>query len=37
MFDTLGFEVRNFSKAVSKTGSGEVWLTYIIDKMGSPV
>ena len=33
MFDTLGFEVRDFSKAVSKTGSGAVWLGYVLDKI----
>ncbi len=34
MFDTLGFEVRDFSKAVSKTGSGDVWMSYVLDKTG---
>jgi hypothetical protein len=33
MFDTLGFEVRDFSKAVSKTGSGDVWMSYVLDKI----
>jgi SAM-dependent methyltransferase len=32
MFDTLGFEVRDFSKAVSKTSSGDVWMSYVLDK-----
>jgi SAM-dependent methyltransferase len=34
MFDTLGFKVRNFSSAVSKTGSGDLWLSYVLDKKG---
>jgi SAM-dependent methyltransferase len=34
MFDTLNFEVRDFSKAVSKTGSGAVWMSYVLDKQG---
>ena len=33
MFDTLGFEVSDFSKAVSKTGSGAVWMSYVLDKI----
>jgi hypothetical protein len=33
MFDTLGFAVRDFSKAVSKTGSGDVWMSYVLDKI----
>jgi len=43
MFDTLGFEVclrgrsaaktRDFSKAISKTGSGDVWMSYVLDKI----
>lgn len=32
MFDTLGFKVCDFSSSVSKTGSGDVWLTYVLDK-----
>ena len=32
MFDTLGFKVRDFASAVSKTGSGDVWLSYILYK-----
>ncbi len=32
LFDTLGFKVCNFSKSVSKTGSGDVWLSYVLDK-----
>jgi hypothetical protein len=33
MSDTLGFEVHDFSKAVSKTGSGAVWMSYVLDKI----
>lgn len=33
MFETLGFEIRNFSKAVSKTGSGDVWMSYVLDNV----
>ncbi len=33
MFETLGFKVRAFSKAVSKTGSGDVWMSYVLDKI----
>jgi len=32
MFDTLGFNVRDFSTSASKTGSGDVWLSYVLDK-----
>lgn len=31
MWDTLGFNVRDFSTSVSKTGSGDVWLSYVLD------
>ena len=34
MFDTLGFKVREFSTSVSKTGSGDVWMSYVLDKTG---
>lgn len=34
MFDTLGFKVCDFSSSVSKTGSGDVWLSYVLDKTG---
>jgi SAM-dependent methyltransferase len=34
MFDTLGFKVRDFSSAVSKTGSNDFWLSYVLDKKG---
>jgi hypothetical protein len=32
MFETLGFKVRDFSKSVSKTGSEDFWLSYVLDK-----
>ncbi len=34
LFDTLGFKVCDFSTSVSKTGSGDVWLSYVLDKTG---
>jgi SAM-dependent methyltransferase len=34
MFETLGFKVRDFSKSVSKTGSEDFWLSYVLDKEG---
>jgi len=34
MFDTLGFKVCDFSTSVSKTGSGDVWMSYVLDKTG---
>jgi SAM-dependent methyltransferase len=34
MFKSLGFKVRDFSSAVSKTGSGDIWLSYVLDKKG---
>ena len=34
MFDTLGFKVCDFSTSVSKTGSGDVWMNYVLDKTG---
>ena len=34
MFDTLGFKVCDFSTSVSKTGSGDVWMSYVLDKSG---
>jgi SAM-dependent methyltransferase len=34
IFDTLGFKVRDFSSSVSKTGSGDLWMTYVLDKSG---
>jgi SAM-dependent methyltransferase len=34
MFDTLGFKVSDFSSSVSKTGSGAVWMSYVLDKEG---
>jgi hypothetical protein len=32
MFDTLGFKVCDFSSSVSKTGTGDVWMSYILEK-----
>ena len=32
-FESLGFKVCNFSKSVSKTGSGEVWMSYALGKI----
>jgi hypothetical protein len=34
LFDTLGFKVCDFSASVSKTGSEDVWMTYVLDKTG---
>jgi len=34
LFDTLGFRVCDFSTSVSKTGSGDVWLSYVLEKNG---
>jgi len=34
LFDTLGFKVCDFSTSVSKTGSGDVWMSYVLDKSG---
>ncbi len=33
LFDTLSFKVRDFSTSVSKTGSGDVWMSYVLDKI----
>jgi SAM-dependent methyltransferase len=32
VFDTLGFKVCDFSTSVSKTGSGDLWMSYVLDK-----
>jgi SAM-dependent methyltransferase len=32
LFDTLGLKVCNFFSSVSKTGSGDIWLSYVLDK-----
>ncbi len=32
MFNTIGFKVCDFSTSVSKTGSGEIWMSYVLDK-----
>ncbi len=34
LFDTLGFKVCDFSTSVSKTGSRDVWMSYVLDKSG---
>jgi SAM-dependent methyltransferase len=34
LFDILGFKVCNFSTSVSKTGSGDLWMSYVLDKNG---
>jgi len=32
IFDSLGFRVCDFSRSASKTGSGEIWLGYVLGK-----
>jgi len=32
IFASLGFKVCDFSRSISKTGSGEVWLGYVLEK-----
>ena len=34
LFDTLGFKVYDFSTSVSKSGSGDFWMSYVLDKAG---
>jgi hypothetical protein len=34
MFDSFGFKVCDFSSSVSKTGSGEIWMSCVLDKTG---
>ena len=34
LFESLGFKVCDFYRSVSKTGSGDVWLSYVLDKIG---
>ena len=34
LFDILGFKVCDFSTSVSKTGSGDVWMSYVLNKSG---
>ena len=34
LFESLGFKVSDFAKSVSKTGSGEIWMSYVLDKTG---
>jgi SAM-dependent methyltransferase len=33
-FNSLGFKVCYFSTSVSKTSSGDVWMSYVLDKKG---
>jgi SAM-dependent methyltransferase len=33
-FNSLGFKVCDFSTSVSKTSSGDVWMSYVLDKKG---
>jgi hypothetical protein len=32
LFESLGFKVCDFSNSVSKTGSGDVWMSYVLEK-----
>ena len=34
IFDTLGFKVYDFLSSISKTGSGDFWMSYVLDKNG---
>lgn len=34
LFDSLGFKVCDFSSSVSKTDTGDFWLSYVLDKSG---
>jgi SAM-dependent methyltransferase len=34
LFKSIGFKVCDFAKSVSKTGSGDVWMSYVLDKTG---
>ena len=34
MFKSLGFKVCDFASAVSKTGSGDIWMAYVLDNTG---
>jgi SAM-dependent methyltransferase len=34
VFDTLKFKVCDVSTSVSKTGSGDIWMSYVLDKEG---
>jgi len=33
LFDTLGFKVCDFSTSLSKTGSGDIWMSYVLGKI----
>jgi len=32
LIGSLGFKVCEFSKSVSKTGSGDVWMSFVLEK-----
>ena len=32
LIESFGFKVCDFSKSVSKTGSGEVWMSFVLEK-----
>jgi len=32
LIESLGFKICDFSKSVSKTGSGDVWMSFVLDK-----
>jgi len=34
LFDTLKFKVCDVSTSISKTGSGDIWMSYVLDKEG---
>jgi SAM-dependent methyltransferase len=34
LYKSLGFKICDFAKSVSKTGSGDVWLGYVLEKSG---
>jgi len=34
LIESFGFKVCDFSKSVSKTGSGDVWMSCVLDKTG---
>ena len=31
LFESLGFKICDFSKSATKTGSGDFWLSYVLD------
>jgi len=34
LFNSLGFRICDFSKSFSKTGSGDVWMSYVLEGAG---